>query len=141
MKRYADSSAVLAWLLDEPDGPRVGRALRTASRVMASVLTVLECDRVLLRLAARDPRRRANADGLAARLAEASTHWDLLPINAEVVERARHSFPDDMVRSLDAIHLASIAVIGGTVEDFEVLSLDSRVRVNARALGFRVLPA
>jgi hypothetical protein len=57
-----------------------------------------------------------------------------------VVDRARASFPDDTIRSLDAIHLATAVVVAASVPDLEVLSLDERVRANAAALGLRVLP-
>jgi len=46
---YAESSAVLAWLLGEEGGHRVREVLRRAGLVMASDLTLIECDRVLIR--------------------------------------------------------------------------------------------
>ena len=49
MNIYAESSAVLAWLLGEEAGRRVREVLRQAEIVIASDLTVLECDRVLIR--------------------------------------------------------------------------------------------
>jgi hypothetical protein len=44
---YAESSAVLAWLLGEATGRRVREVLRRADLVMASDLVLMECDRVL----------------------------------------------------------------------------------------------
>ena len=49
MNLYAESSAVLAWLLGEEDGNRVREFLSGAELVTASDLTLIECDRVLLR--------------------------------------------------------------------------------------------
>src|SRR5262249_49408726 len=49
---YAESSAVLAWLLDETSAPNVRQLLAAAETVVASDLTLIECDRVLLRAAA-----------------------------------------------------------------------------------------
>jgi len=48
---YAESSAVLAWLLDEGLGAEVRRLLAAQDLVVASDLTLIECDRVLLRAA------------------------------------------------------------------------------------------
>ena len=141
MIRYADSSAVLAWLLGEPAGGAVERAIRTATDVVASDLTVIECDRALHRLAGNNPARTAGMGRIRARLADVTVRWTILPITTPVVERARASFPDNQVRSLDAIHLATALVAREAVGELEVLSLDSRVRANALALGFRVLPA
>ncbi len=141
MIRYADSSAVLAWLLGEPAGRSVERAIRTASGIVASDLTVIECDRALHRLAAGDLSRTVGVGGIRSRLADSTTRWTILPISAPVVERARASFPDNLVRALDAIHLATALVARESVGELEVVSLDSRVRTNAEALGLRVLPA
>jgi uncharacterized protein with PIN domain len=49
MNVYVESSAVLAWLLGEEDARRVREVLAHAGLVIASDLTVLECDRVLVR--------------------------------------------------------------------------------------------
>jgi len=49
---YAESSAVLAWLLGEDAAPRVRELLSKAEFVLASDLTLLECDRVLIRAVA-----------------------------------------------------------------------------------------
>jgi len=46
---YAESSAVLSWLMDEPAGTSVRAILADAEIVVASDLTLIECDRVLLR--------------------------------------------------------------------------------------------
>ena len=52
MTLYAESSAVLAWLLDEAEGGKVEEALLSSDLVVASELTLVECDRALLRAAA-----------------------------------------------------------------------------------------
>ena len=52
---YAESSAVLCWLLDEPRAPEVREALASAELVLASSLTLIECDRVLIREWPRTP--------------------------------------------------------------------------------------
>jgi hypothetical protein len=45
------------------------------------------------------------------------------------------------VRTLDAIHLASALMSREVWPELGVLSLDDRVRANASALGYLVLPA
>ena len=45
---YAESSAVLAWLRGETKGKTVRGLLAKAAVVIASDLTLIECDRVLL---------------------------------------------------------------------------------------------
>ena len=57
------------------------------------------------------------------------------------MEFARGPFPGEPIRALDAIHLATALVIRDIYPDLRVLSLDQRVRQNAAALGFEVVPA
>src|SRR4051812_19465392 len=102
MRLYAESSAVLAWLLGEPSGAQVRATLEAADVVMASDLTLIECDRVLIRLAASKHVSEADIADRRARLLEASTHWDVLRLSPEIVDRARRPFPVEPVRTLDA---------------------------------------
>ena len=57
------------------------------------------------------------------------------------MEFACGPFPGEPIRALDAIHLATALVIRDIYPDLRVLSLDQRVRQNAVALGFEVVPA
>jgi len=52
----------------------------------------------------------ADAADRRAQLAAVSADWTLLRIGAEAVERARQPFPGAPLRTLDAIHLASLLV-------------------------------
>ena len=61
MNLYAESSAVLAWLLDESSAADVRRSLASAEIIVASDLTLIECDRVILRAAALGELTEAEA--------------------------------------------------------------------------------
>lgn len=141
MNLYAESSAVLAWLLDEPTAPAVRRLLSKAEVVIASDLTLIECDRVLHRAAALRELTEAEAADRRAHLSAAADHWHMLRIAGEVVDRARQPFPGDPIRTLDALHLASLLVARSAVAGLRLLSLDERVRRAARGLGVAVEPA
>jgi hypothetical protein len=58
----------------------------------------------------------------------------------DVVERAGLPFPEEPLRALDAIHLASALLARGAQPGLQLLSLDDRVRRSAEASGFQVLP-
>ena len=137
---YAESSAVLAWLLAEPRGEQTRQILRSAA-VAVSDLTMIECERTLRRVARLDGARAIAVEAGLRQLAGTASSWIIEAISPAVVDRARQPFPDDAIRSLDAIHLATALVLRANAADLEVLSLDDRIRGNARALGFRVLPA
>jgi PIN domain-containing protein len=137
---YAESSAVLAWLLDEDSAGDVRELLATVDVVVASDLTLIECDRVLLRAVALDELTEADAADRRAHLATAASHWHVLRIGAEIIARARQPFPGDPIRTLDAIHLASVLVARSAIAGLELLSLDDRIRRAAGRLGVRVRP-
>jgi predicted nucleic acid-binding protein len=138
---YAESSAVLAWLLGEEVGRPVRVLLRRAELVMASDLTLVECDRVLLRAVTLGEIDEATAADRRAHLNAAAAHWHLWRVSPEIVDRARRPFPAEPVRTLDALHLASALAVRSTVPGVQLLSLDDRIRKSAAQLGFQLQPA
>jgi len=138
---YVESSAVLAWLLGEADGGEVAGSLSAADEVIASDLTLLECDRVLIRAVATGVLTEAAAAERRHILSRAAAHWHGLRLTDEAFERARRPFPLEPIRTFDALHLSLALSARGALPDLAVLSLDRRVRENALALGLPVEPA
>lgn len=114
--------------------------LAEAEVIVASDLTLIECERVLLRAAALNELTEAEAADRRAHLVSAAAHWQVLRIAGEVVDRARQPFPGDPIRTLDAIHLASLLVARSAVAGLRLLSFDERVREAAKGLGVAVEP-
>lgn len=144
MTLYAETSAVVAWLLDGESAGRAGRAwseLVRADAVHTSDLTLIECDRTLRRAVAT--RRIGASESLQfhAVIDRVSAYWTLHGMDAEIVQRSRRSFPREPIRSLDAIHLATALAVRNLSPEVQVLSFDDRIRDNASALGFEVVPA
>jgi predicted nucleic acid-binding protein len=137
---YAESSAILAWLLGDTGGEQVRRALRDARGVVASDLTLVECERVLIRAWSLKLIPEVERVDLSARLARASARWTRIRVDEEVVERTRRPFPIEPIRTVDALHLASALLARGAVPRLGLLTLDQRVRENAVRLGFEVAP-
>ena len=138
---YAETSAVLSWLLGEQKGETVRGLLATAEVVVASELTLVECDRVLIRASGSAQLATAKASALRARLNRAAAHWILLRLSEEILERARRPFPEEPIRTLDALHLASALETWSLMPETSLLALDHRVRHCGQALGFQLLPA
>lgn len=137
---YAESSAVLAWLLGEPRGDLALQALAGADFVVASELTLVECDRVLHRAANLDELSAIQVLDCRATLRRVSEHWILLRLSSDIIERARGPFPAEPIRSLDALHLASMLDTVAEIPETSLLTLDQRVRKCGQALGLRLLP-
>jgi predicted nucleic acid-binding protein len=131
---------VLAWLLDEDASSQVRRLLANAAIVVASDLTLVECERVLIRAAALGELSEADAANRRAHLATAAARWNVMRIAGEVVDRARQPFPGEPIRTLDAIHLASALVVRSAVVGLQLLSLDQRVRATATKVGLPIQP-
>jgi predicted nucleic acid-binding protein len=134
---YAETSAVLAWLLGEPQQERVRAIFSEAEAAVASVLTVTESERALIRAEHARlflPDEVAAARELFRRTAE---RWYLVELTREIRKRAERPFPAESVRTIDAIHLATeLARVFG---DFRVATLDRRIRKNLVPLG--LMPA
>jgi len=137
---YAESSAVLAWLLGEPRAALVARALRDASLVVTSSLTGAECSRAILRGTALGAINRAEAQALCRAVTDWEAGCDVLEMSDRVLARARAPFPCEPLRTLDAIQVASASVAHAAIGKVTVLSFDDRVRANAAALGMALLP-
>jgi len=140
MNIYAESSAVLAWLLGEETAEAVRASLGSATHVVASDLTLVECDRVLFRAVARGEMTEGEASDRRAHLVAASAHWHRLRLAGDVVDRARLRFPGESIRALDALHLGAALAARSALAGLQFLSLDDRIRTAARQLGFRLQP-
>ncbi|MBC7894514.1 MAG: PIN domain-containing protein [Cytophagaceae bacterium] len=132
---YAESSAVLAWLLGQSEASRVVSALSHASHVVTSELTDIECARAFHRALSLTLVTKSQAAALHDSYSTTSKQWDRLTIGDRVRLLASAPWPVEPVRALDAIHLGSALVAREAWPDLVILTLDQRVRRNAVALG------
>ena len=140
MNLYAESSAVLSWLLGEKRGEAARERLLAADMVITSGLTLVECDRALHRAEAVGELEAETVKSMRERFFAATDHWIVFSIDPEVVERSRRRFPREPIRSLDAIHLTTALLVRSLVTELELLCWDERIRENADELGFDVTP-
>lgn len=140
MIAYAESSAVLSWILGEAEGDPARRALAGAERVVSSTLTQVECSRALTRAVGLGRMGRGEELAALRLLDAAAARWAVLEMSGNVLARARGAFPVEPVRTLDALHLATALQFREAMPDLVVVSLDDRVRANAVALALPVLP-
>jgi predicted nucleic acid-binding protein len=137
---YAESSAVLAWLLGESAGIEVRQALARAELVVASELTIVECHRTLIRALTLGRLPEARLFERRRWLNRAVAQWLRMGLEGEVLERSLRAFPAEPLRALDALHLASALVARGFLPEIAFLSLDRRLREAADQLGLDVIP-
>ena len=135
MRVYVDSSVLLRVALGEPDRlPAWGRITQPIS----SELTRIEClrtiDRARLQGRLDDPVvARVRADVL-----ELIDAFAIVELDAPIKARAADPFPT-LVRTLDALHLASALAVRTATADLYLATHDRELAIAAEALGFRVL--
>ena len=62
----------------------------------------------------------------------------VVAVTDDVLARVRRSFPVEPVRTLDAVHLATVESLGEPPQLVAIVTRDHRVRENAKALGYSV---
>jgi predicted nucleic acid-binding protein len=123
---YLDSSALLKLVVEEPGSWALGDYLVHRDRFSSDL------SRVELPRAVRRRGLATGAIGLAVRVLEGV---ELLAIDEEVLSRASVLGPPVM-RSLDAIHLASALTLGRELD--AVVTYDRRIASAAEQVGLRV---
>jgi len=134
--RYIESSALLAALLEQD--AQALEELRALGQRVTSALTFAEAARVLIR--ARLSRRITPAEERQAlqALRTFERRCAVVAVTNEILGRTGRPFPVEPVRTLDAVHLATVEFLGEPPQLVTIVTRDDRVRANARALGYMV---
>jgi predicted nucleic acid-binding protein len=134
--RYVESSALVAAGL-ERDATAM-QAIRGEGVRIASALTFAEARRTL---AVARASGRLSPDqqrhGLTW-LRRFERRCEVVDLSAVLLARLARPFLVEPVRSLDAIHLATIETIGDDPSTIAVVTRNRRIAKNARAMGYLV---
>jgi predicted nucleic acid-binding protein len=134
--RYIESSALVAALLEHDEEAR--QSLRARARRVTSALTLAEAARAIVRARVGE-RLTPDEERAAVRaLRRFERRCYVVAVTDEVLARVRRPFPVEPVRTLDAVHIATVESLGEPPQLMSVLTRDQRVRENARALGYAV---
>lgn len=135
---YLDTSALTKLVVDEweTDALRSYLAGRRAHRLVASALARTELRRAVLRLGHRHDVTRAQAQGAAQEAEALLPRVDLVRVGAFVLDRAGRQ-PPPLLRSLDAIHLATALALGPDLE--AVIAYDQRLAAASWDAGLTVV--
>jgi len=136
--RYVETSALLRVVLE---GDETLQPLLLAGTCYTSALTFAEARRAIRRARSTGRLGRAGAQIARRRVAELESWSEIIPIGEDVLRGTGEEFPVEPVRTLDAIHLATMQLLAETLPELDVVSADERVRENAKALGIKVVPA
>ena len=137
---YAESSAILAWLMGEEGGDEIRFRLQAAELVLTSDLALVECERVLHRGQERGVFSLARVAQTRDALNQVAEHWTIFTIDPQVIDRARRPFPREPLRTPDAIHLSTALIARSLVTELAMVALSKPIRRNAVSLGIDLYP-
>jgi len=122
---YLDSSAILKLLIAEKESAALTDFINFT--IKSSVLTRVEVIRTLHKIA---PEKTADAKEILAGI-------DVTPLNSAVLNIAENFSLSITLRSLDALHVATVLFLEKTVEG--LLTYDKQMIANAKLLGIKTI--
>ena len=134
--RYVESSALVAALLERDS--RALESVRTPGRRVTSALTIAETARAILRARATARLTTGEEQAAVGALRRFELRCYVVGVTDAVLARVRRPFPIEPIRTLDAVHLATMEMIDEPPPLVVVVTRDVRVRENAEALGYGV---
>jgi hypothetical protein len=134
--RYVEWSALVAAVLEGDAEAR--NAIGAPGRLVTSRLTLAEAHRAVLRARVTGRLEPDEERRLIRGFDTFSRRCELMAVSEQVLLRAGRPFPVEPVRTLDAIHLASVEALAEPPQLVTVIARDARVVANARALGYDV---
>jgi uncharacterized protein len=129
---YADTSALVKLVRDEPESEALRAFLRDAD-IVSCELVLTELPRAIRRAVSRDPQ--LPLETLIARAGELLDAVALLPLERDLLAAAG-ALTEPALRALDAIHLVA-AVVLSPIDAF--VSYDERQSAAARLSGLRTV--
>jgi predicted nucleic acid-binding protein len=124
---YLDTSVALRATLEQGTTPEIEQRIAAAPVLVTSRLSLVEAARALLRV-------RAQGGVPESRLADARRELDVLwnrcelwELSPAVCDLAALLAPDQALRTLDALHLATFVLARRRIEGLELLTADRRL--------------
>ena len=131
-----ESSALVAALLEHDTAAMKPPPVRTQH--VTSALTLAEAGRAIIRARATARLTAAEEQAAVRALRTFERRCFILDVDRAVLARVRRPFPIEPVRTLDAVHLATMELLAEAPQVVTIVTRDDRVRDNARALGYIV---
>lgn len=131
---YLNSSAILRPVLEQGLAPEVEQRINAADVLITSRLSLVETARAFLRVRLLGERAEAVVADAERDVNALWRRCELWELTREVCERAEIVAPRTIVRSLDALHLATFAIARREIEELEFLTADRRLQAAAEAV-------
>jgi len=130
-----ESSALVAALLEHDTAAMTAPA---GTQHVTSAVTFAETGRAIVRARATGRLTASQEQAAVRALRTFERRCFVVDVERTVLARVRRPFPVEPVRTLDALHLATMELLAEARQLVTVVTRDSRVRENAEAFGFTV---
>jgi predicted nucleic acid-binding protein len=134
-----DSSAVVSAVLEHGLSPKVLRAVEASPALFVSRLAMVETNRALLRAQAEGRITSAALVQAQGSVEELWARCEIWELTRTVCKEAAMMAPNSLLRTLDALHLATFVAVKKRFPLARLLTVDARMLDAARALGMKVL--
>lgn len=124
---FLETSALLRYLLREEGAERVETTLKGSQTVVASRLLQVEARRAIHQIGAARAKPEQSLFQLEGIMESLWQKMDFYEVTAEICELAGKISPRSMLRSLDAIHLATYRSVLQSDPTTEILTFDRRI--------------
>lgn len=132
---YLDSSAILRPVLESGLSPEVERRLAEAEVLVTSRLSLVETARAFLRVRNLNEKPESLIVDAERSVRSLWHHCEIWELSRQVCELAELVASGTVLRSLDALHLATYSLARREIEGLEFLTADRRLREAAEATG------
>lgn len=134
--KYVESSALVAALL-EHDRTAM-QPVPAGTRLVTSALTLAETARAIIRARVTERLTAEQERAAVKALQTFARRCFVIDVDGEVLSRVGRRFPVEPVRTLDAVHLATVEMLNEAPQLVTIVTRDVRVRENALALGYAI---
>ncbi len=131
---YLDTSTVLRTLLETGTTPEVERRIREASVLITSRLSRVETARALMRAEQLHALPAARLNRVRVEVEELWARCEVWELSSAVCALAERISPLPLLRTLDALHLATYVIARREIPTLELLTEDRRLSGAAEAL-------
>lgn len=131
---YLDSSAILRPALEQGLAPYIERRIGAAEILITSRLSLVETARAFLRVRLMNERPEGAVTDAEREVQALWSRCEIWELTREVCERAALVTPRVVVRSLDALHLATFSLARNEIEELSFVTADERLRAAAEVL-------
>jgi predicted nucleic acid-binding protein len=130
---YVETSAALRAVLERGLSPEVEKRLASAGTLLTSRLSLVETARAFHRLRASSRAPEKNLARVERELDELWSRCDVWEVTPEVCDLAARVAPLHPLRTLDAIHVATLLLARRRLGDVDLLTADDRLRIASGA--------